>query len=150
MRISTRFSIAVHMLLCVATLEGQYKVTSDFLAASVGVNPVIIRRLSSRLKKHGLLNVPPGTGGASLGRPAEAITLYDVYRAVGSVDSKRLFSMHERPNPACAVGRSIQPLLNRHMNAAQIALENSLKNTNLAELAAGVEQCKTASKDSGV
>lgn len=142
MQISTRFPIAVHILVCTAALSGEYKMTSEFLALSAGVNPVIIRRLSSQLKKHGLLNVPPGTGGASLARPAAEITLYDVYRAVQSVGGAGLFSMHGRPNPACAIGRNIEALLEGPMNEAQLALENSLKKTTIAELV--VEVKKTA------
>lgn len=136
MQISTRFSIAVHMLLCAATLSREYKITSEFMSGSVGVNPVVIRRLSSQLKKHGLLEVPPGTGGASLGRPAEEISLYDVYRAMESVGNERLFNIHERPNPVCPVGRSIQSLLHERMREAQLALEDSLKKTTIADLAA--------------
>jgi DNA-binding IscR family transcriptional regulator len=139
MQISTRFSIAVHILLCAAVLEDKCKLTSEFLAASAGVNPVVVRKISSQLKKAGLLNVPAGTGGASLARGPEAISLYDVYAAVESVAKNSLFNMHERPNPACAVGRSIEPLLNAHMEEAQKALESSLKNKRLSELAAQVD-----------
>ena len=139
MQISTRFSISTHMLLCVATLADSYKMTSEFMASSVGVNPVIIRKLSAQLKKHGLLNIPPGTGGATLARPAAEITLYDVYQAVGSVDEKCIFNMHERPNPACVIGRNIEPLLDTHMRAAQQALEDSLKHATIADLAAGIK-----------
>ena len=139
MQISTRFSIAVHILLCVTALAGKHKTTSEFLASSVGVNPVMIRKISSQLKKSGLLDVQPGTGGASLGRPAGSISLYDVYRAVESVGNNSLFNMHERPNPACAIGRNIEPLLNTHMENAQKALENSLKNTTIAALYQSLE-----------
>lgn len=110
--------------------------TSEFLAASAGVNPVVIRKISSQLKKAGLLNVPPGTGGASLGRPASGISLYDVYHAVESVGQGSLFSMHERTNQACPVGSNIEKLLGAQMEEAQKALENSLKKTSISDLAA--------------
>ena len=45
MQISSRFTIAVHMLACMEAFRDEYKVTSDFLAASIQVNPVIIRRI---------------------------------------------------------------------------------------------------------
>lgn len=135
MQISTRFSVAVHILLCATTLADKHKMTSDFLAISVGANPVVVRKISSQLKKAGLLEVPPGTGGAKLARPAGEISLYDIYKAVESVGNDGLFSMHERPNPACTVGRSIEKLLGAHMEEAQKALENSLKKTFISELA---------------
>ena len=43
MQISSRFTIAVHILTCIDYFADEYTITSDFLAGSVGVNPVIIR-----------------------------------------------------------------------------------------------------------
>lgn len=54
MQISSRFTIAVHMMTCMETFKEDYKITSDFLASSIHVNPVIIRRLLSQLKEAGL------------------------------------------------------------------------------------------------
>ena len=51
MQISSRFTIATHMMIIIAMQDTDSKVTSDFLAASVGVNPVIIRKTLSQLKK---------------------------------------------------------------------------------------------------
>ena len=45
MQISSRFTIAIHVLVCIETFKNDYKVTSEFLASSVNVNPVVIRRL---------------------------------------------------------------------------------------------------------
>ena len=63
MQISSRFTIATHMMIIIAMQDTDSKVTSDFLAASVGVNPVIIRKTLSQLKKAGLISVARGTGG---------------------------------------------------------------------------------------
>ena len=45
MQFSSRFTIAIHIFACIHTFEKEHKITSDFLAASVNVNPVIIRKL---------------------------------------------------------------------------------------------------------
>ena len=66
MQISSRFTIAVHVLICIETFKNDYKVTSDFLASSVNVNPVVIRRLLQQLKKAGIINVKRGSGGADI------------------------------------------------------------------------------------
>ena len=66
MRISSRFTIAVHVLICIETFKNDYKVTSEFLAASVNVNPVVIRRLLLQLKKAGIVHVLRGSGGADI------------------------------------------------------------------------------------
>lgn len=44
MQISSRFTIATHMLIVLALEGKKRKLTSDILAGSVGVNPVIIRK----------------------------------------------------------------------------------------------------------
>ena len=82
MQISSRFTIAVHMMTCMETFKEDYKITSDFLASSIHVNPVIIRRLLSQLKEAGLIGVKRGTGGAAAIEPLDEITFLDIYRAV--------------------------------------------------------------------
>ena len=57
MQISSRFTMAVHTLLCIDYFGKTQKVTSDFIAASVGTNPVIIRKLLIQLKAAGLIQV---------------------------------------------------------------------------------------------
>lgn len=79
MQISSRFTIAIHIFTCISTFGNNTRVTSDFLAKSVNVNPVIIRKLLSQLKAAGLVNVQRGSGGASIARPLNEITFLDVY-----------------------------------------------------------------------
>ena len=64
MQISSRFTIAVHVLICIETFKDEQKVTSDFLASSVNVNPVVIRRILQQLKAAGIVKVARGTGWA--------------------------------------------------------------------------------------
>ena len=85
MQISSRFTMAVHTLLCIDYFGKTEKVTSDFIAASVGTNPVIIRKLLIQLKAAGLIQVKRGTGGTALEKPIADISLYDVYHAVDCV-----------------------------------------------------------------
>ena len=65
MQISSRFTIGVHTLLCIAYFKDE-KVTSNFIAGSVNANPVVIRRMLGQLKAAGLVTVEAGVGGASL------------------------------------------------------------------------------------
>ena len=71
MQISTRFTVALHIFTCVEAFRGEYKVTSDFLAASINTNPVIVRKILSQLSRAGLISVARGTGGIELVRPPE-------------------------------------------------------------------------------
>ena len=119
MQISGRFTIAVHILICIETFKDDYKITSDFLASSVNVNPVVIRRLLQQLKKAGIINVKRGSGGAYIEKPLDEITLLDVYNAVECIDNGNLFHFHENPNSRCPVGRNIHSVLDRRLDSIQ-------------------------------
>ena len=126
MQISSRFTIAVHMLLCMDIFQEEYKVHSDFMAFSIGVNPVIIRKLLSQLKDAGLAEVKRGPGGAVPAKPLEEITFLDIYRAVDCVGENTLFHFHENPNPDCPVGKTIHRILDGRLVQVQEAMEQEL------------------------
>jgi DNA-binding IscR family transcriptional regulator len=133
MKITSRFTIAVHTLLCIETFCKQYKVTSDFIAGSVNVNPVIIRRTLGQLRDAGFVTIARGTGGAFLARALENITLLDVYQAVGARE-EGLFNFQDNPNPSCPVGSNIHNVLDGYLDEAQNALEDSLRKVSLSML----------------
>ena len=137
-QISSRFTVALHTLLCIVYFSGSYKLTSSFIASSVGVNPVIIRNVLGKLKEAGIVEVEAGVGGASLVRDPREVTLLDVFNAVESVDGQ-LFAFHVAPNPACPVGKRIHPVLDGELAAAQQALESHLASRTHADLAATME-----------
>ena len=132
-QISSRFTVALHTLLCIAYFSGSYKLTSGFIASSVGVNPVVIRNILGKLKEAGIVEVEAGVGGASLVRDPSEVTLLDVFDAVESVDGQ-LFAFHGAPNMSCPVGRRIHPVLDGELVAAQRALEDRLRSRTLADL----------------
>ncbi len=134
MQISSRFTIAVHMLLCMEMFKDTHKVTSDFLASSVHANPVVMRKLLQQLKKAGLVRVTRGTGGAEAAKPLTDITLLDIYHAVECVETGALFHFHENPNPHCPVGRNIHAVLDGRLAAIQQAMENQLRSVTMQEL----------------
>lgn len=134
MRTSSRFTIAVHILLAIGYFDGKEKTTSDFIAQSVGVNPVIIRRTLGQLKTAGLVTVEAGVGGASLARDPHEVTLLDVFDAVEADEGNALFGFHGHPNLDCPVGKSIHTILDPKIGDAQDALRESLRETTLDEL----------------
>lgn len=135
MQISSRFTIAVHILICIETFKEYYKITSDFLASSVNVNPVVIRRLLQQLKKAGIINVKRGSGGAYIEKPLDEITLLDVYNAVECIDNGNLFHFHENPNSKCPVGRNIHAVLDRRLDSIQQAMEREMSSVTLQDIA---------------
>ncbi len=134
MQISSRFTLAVHIFACIDTFGNQYKVTSDFLAGSTSVNPVVIRRILGQLKAAGLVEVARGSGGASIPKPLEQITFLDIYRAVDCVGENALFHFHENPNPECPVGRNIHNILDGRLRQVQDAMERELASITLADV----------------
>ncbi|HEX3032179.1 MAG TPA: Rrf2 family transcriptional regulator [Bacillota bacterium] len=143
MHISTRFPVAVHLLLLVRLLGQEHKVTSDFIAKSVGTNPVVIRNIMSQLREAGLIEILAGTGGIKLLREPGEITLLQVYNAVDPVDNSRLFRIHGNPLPQCTVGGNISRLLSGHFSAAQQALEKSLDSVSLQKLITELDDLTT-------
>ena len=134
MQISSRFTLAVHILECIQTFGEKTKVTSEFLASSTNVNSVIVRRILGQLKASSLIEIQRGTGGASLTRPPEEITFLDIYRAVECIDDGTLFHFHENPNPLCPVGGSIHRALDGKLEEVQKALEDKLASITLADV----------------
>lgn len=141
MQISSRFTIAIHVLTCIENFKNDYKITSDFLASSVNVNPVVIRRLMQQLKNAGLIEVQRGTGGIEPARPLNKITFYDIYNAVECVDNGELFHFHENPNPMCPVGRNIHTALDFRLDEVQNAMENEMKKITIADVVKTTKEC---------
>ena len=134
MQISSRLTVAVHTLLAIEYFHLEYKVTSEFIASSVCVNPVVIRRILLQLKDAGLVDVARGSGGATLKKPPQSITLLDVYRAGDCMEKDSMFHFHENPNANCPVGSRIHAALDDKLAAAQCAFEQSLAETSIADL----------------
>ena len=141
MQIGSKFTIGVHIITAIDYFKEMDRVGSEFLAGSIGVNPVIVRTVISQLREAGILQTQRGSSGAALTRGLDEITLYDVYKAVGSVDAEEgLFHFHEHPNPECPVGRNIHGVLDRHLEDAQKAMEERLQTVTLADIMEDTKQ----------
>ena len=124
--------MAVHVLTVLAYKDGD-RVTSQFLAASVNTNPVIIRRLLLALQKARLVETRKGAGfGSRLSRSPGRVDLAQVYRAV---EEEEPFTLPGRkPNEDCPVGQCIQSMLIQVFSSAEKAMERELSNTSLADI----------------
>lgn len=140
MQITSRFTMAIHLLTAIEVFKEDYKVTSDFLASSINTNPVVVRRLLQQLKAAGLIEVARGTGGTTLSKAPKEITLFDVYKSVDCVENGELFHFHDAPNQECPVGRNIHAVLDGRLRNMQEALENEMKRTSLADLLTETEK----------
>lgn len=115
-----RFPISLHILTLLASEDGVLK-SSDYLAGSININPVLVRKEISNLRKHGIIESKEGkNGGATLARPAGKILLSEIYHAVQQ--SSLLGNSKNSPNPDCPIGRQI----NQHLDNLYGELEGLL------------------------
>jgi Rrf2 family protein len=122
------------VLIAIETFKETQKVTSELLASSVNVNPVVIRRLLQQLKKSGIIKVKRGSGGAEIARPLSDITLLDVYNAVEPVENGELFHFHDNPNQMCPVGRNIHKIMDGRLQEIQEAMEGKMKSITVQDV----------------
>ncbi len=131
MRIANRFSIAIHILSLLGALRDTEH-TSEWMAGSIGVNPVVVRNITGMLRRAGLVCTHQGVAGARLARPLSEVTLLDVYRAVEEDTS--VFSVHPRPNPKCPVGSRIEETLSQIFANAERAMHAKLEGVTLDQV----------------
>ncbi len=133
-----RFTVAVHVCALLAHNDGKPS-TSEWIAGSVNTNPVVIRRTLSALAKAGLVQSWRGSnGGSILAKPAHAITLAMIYRAVDDSEGPAL---HQQPPSAdCPIGAHIQPVMVEVLAGAEAARETAFASVTLADLMASIER----------
>ncbi|MDR3737145.1 MAG: Rrf2 family transcriptional regulator [Acidobacteriaceae bacterium] len=138
MNVSTRFTVALHILTLLASTPGE-ALTSEYIAGSVNTNPVVVRRLLGTLRRVGIVSSQPGNGGGwELAKNPQKLTLRDVRRAVQEGSP---FSMHTQPpNPKCPVGRNIQQALEPVYDRAERVMEEELSQTTILSLLHSVQR----------
>ena len=139
MQISTKFTIAIHILLATKYFQREHKITSQFLANSIGSNPVIVRNIMLQLQEAGIIDVKRGPGGITLNRPLSEITYLDIYKAVETNSNEELFRFHEKPNPLCPVGKNIHKALDQSLENIQSDFEKDLASHNIQEAYKNIE-----------
>ena len=139
MQISSKFTIGVHLLAVIDYLGEDEKVTSNTLASSIGVNPVIVRNVMGSLKEAGIIDISQGKSGISLTKTPDQITFYDVYKAVDSVKDEGLFHFHENPNPECPIGRNIHKAMDSKLKRVQRCMEDEMRKITLADVMTDIQ-----------
>ncbi|GAB4043628.1 RrF2 family transcriptional regulator [Spirosoma litoris] len=115
-----RFAISMHILTLLAQASDEW-VTSDLLAGSININPVLVRKELSNLRNNGLVISREGkNGGSRLAKPASQIRVSDVFLATRQ--GAFLGTARNTPNPACPVGKQI----NKHLDDLYVEAENAL------------------------
>ena len=131
LQISSRFTLAIHILVAANIFQDEYKVTSELMASSSNANSVTIRKIM--LKESSIIKVKRGPGGIELSRPMSQITLLDIFNAVESLEEGKLFHFHENPNQMCPVGRNIHAGLDKILDSIQNAMEDEMRKYTLQD-----------------
>jgi len=130
---SSRFSISLHILTLLDDAKGML-VSSEYLAGSININPVLVRKEIMNLRKHGFVDSKEGKGGGSfLAKNAQDINLGEVYKALNN--NNILGQSKNQPNPKCPIGKQINQHLNTLYSDAEKALIENLSNQTLADFA---------------
>lgn len=147
MQISSRFTIAIHIFACIEVFGEEQKITSDFLSASIQVNPVVIRNVMLKLRNAGLIETDRGHAGTTRAtRKMSEITFYDIYKATDLLEDGQLFHFHENPNPECPVGRNIHAALDDKLSAVQKTMEEEMKSHTIEDVVRDI-RVRLAGKD---
>lgn len=118
---NARFQISVHILTLLAKAEGE-PMSSELIAGSININPVLVRKEISVLHKAGMVQSKEGkNGGCFLAKNAQNILLSEVYQVVRQ-DASVFGKSKNIPNPACLVGRQI----NQHIEGIYQAADNAI------------------------
>ncbi len=106
---NTRFATVVHVLTVLADRPDEW-LSSDWIAGSININPVIVRKELGALQDQGWVISRKGKeGGYMLAVSSNKIVLADVYKLVKNTDVLGKKNLH--PNPKCPVGKDINAKL---------------------------------------
>lgn len=128
---NTRFATAIHIMTLLAKSPEEW-LTSDWIAGSLNVNPVIVRKELGHLKKYGLIESRQGKdGGTKIAKNADHINIADIYEVVKNTEV--LGKKNQNPNPQCNVGKDINKNLEVLFDETDDLVLQYLKSKSLSE-----------------
>ncbi|MES2530768.1 MAG: Rrf2 family transcriptional regulator [Pseudomonadota bacterium] len=133
MKKDSRLSSVLHVLLHMA--HSDRPLTSEELAGYLQTHSVMVRRTLAGLRELGYVQSGKGHGGGwTIACDLSAVTLRDVYDAVGS---PTVFAMGNRADdPACLVEQAVNDALADAFRDAESLLIERLGSVTLADLSA--------------
>lgn len=134
MKISSKLAMGIHVLIAIDRFSNEYKITSEFLASSLTVNPVIVRQILVGLNDAGITKIVNRSQGIQIIKKLNDISMYDIYKAI-DCDEKSIFGFHTNPNEKCPVGGNIHNLLDNRFDKLQRELEENMKKQKLSDIA---------------
>lgn len=121
---NTRFATIIHILTLLAKCPDEW-LSSDWIARSIQINPVIVRKELGLLQEQGWVVSKKGKeGGSMLNASSCEISLADIYKAVKNTNV--LGKKNSSPNPKCPIGRDINNKLESLFDETDEIVYNAL------------------------
>ena len=131
---NTRFATALHILTLLADSEGDW-LSSDWIARSINVNPVIVRKELSVLIEAGFVQSRKGkVGGYAMLINGANITLDQIYLTVKNTEV--LGKKNLNPSPKCPIGKDINQILDGLFSEIDHAVVDELRGKTLENFVA--------------
>jgi DNA-binding IscR family transcriptional regulator len=128
---NTRFATVIHILTILAKFPGEW-LNSDWIAESININPVIVRKELGALQEQGWVTSRKGKdGGTMLNVSSDQITMADIYSIVKN--SEVLGKKNLSPNPKCPIGKDINKRLDKLSVETDDLVVASLKGKTLKD-----------------
>lgn len=125
-----RLATSIHILTLLA-MQKDEMLSSEYIASSININPVLVRKEISNLRQKGLIESKEGKGGGSmLARPAHDILLSEIF---SSVRQQPLLGRSHNTNSKCPIGKQINEHLENLYTDAEEAIIKKLDKISLAD-----------------
>ena len=99
--------------------EEEYKLTSDFLSASIGSNPVIIRNIMSQLREAGIIEIKRGPGGMHITRDLRIFPFWIFIRRWKPAGRESFSTSMRSQTPTAPWGKNIHRILDESLLEVQ-------------------------------
>ena len=131
--ISGKFAITIHILTLLSKFPDEF-LSSDFIAGSMNVHPVLVRKEIANLKKNNIVESKEGkNGGTRLLKSASKITLDTIFKM--TFDTVTLGFSKNEPNPDCPVGKQINKKLENLYENINQSISLQMSNITLKDFA---------------
>lgn len=129
--ISGKFAITMHILTLLTKFPNEY-LTSEFIAESINLHPVLVRKEIANLKQNNIVMSKEGkNGGTKLAIAPKNISLDGIFKL--TFDKVTLGYAKNQPNPACPVGQQINKNLEELYENINVKINEDLKNITLED-----------------
>lgn len=131
--ISGKFAITTHILTLLAQTPNEF-MASEYIAGSLNIHPVLVRKEIANLKKSNLVESKEGkNGGVRLNVSASSVTLESIFKI--TFDKASLGFSKNEPNPKCPIGNKINDNLSELYEQLNQTISNQLGKITLEQFA---------------